>query len=1014
MRPMHACFRTALNHAFRPSCQSISGGWAVHEFLAPAFAQSTQYSRRAFSHTHRPGVQSIEDQNKTAVLPKEEGPVKDSQIPSRGHRTHFTTRLPAPGCRSDIQAWLMVLESLLPAHLRWNSLRDNGIQLPVTAVEISRLLLEAQSSEQDILSHIALVERRWNIVMWIMKKLVEEGHPIGTVSEGPEPFANVIWDNTSLSLEEATNNAVWADRARPLKKLKQGLKELTEASDTVKYELDLIKSALGQVWRSLGNMILVAAEEKSETNAVIMPHVLEIIAYLHHVEMVPEAVYRYFPAQDSSIIQQPPTLHLLSSRILTALSDATWKAHESSAQCGKERLNAQYFLGHEIPGSRYKITVPEIGPEIWVELVLWSCLHGGWILDGAAILEKILSYQGENRWSLICWRDIVNSTQASKPLQITEDWGKLAAQFQSSGKTFYSEDCGDRLLVQRTVSSEVVTAFVDALINTMRLGVGNRGLPPEQIISHISSLKQLLDRDNLSLGSSSWDAIITRILESGGIVPEKDPDLMLEVLGLTQNFGEELSSANATLQETEAYPSPAYVFDASAAPIGLLHQTIFAFVQIGNVTGALKAFQQLQQYVDDNKMRSIRDFFQTLEVSRPESETHFTSNYTPIDFPGFFLHIPITLLAKMLDITTESRIFEFGRWLLFSSEIDGPLITPRMYNSRELAPSLIRYGTAARDQKLLMKVVQLVGAPGAGGGSGYRLPAEVLSAFLHSQIQHRRWDSVKSIYTYVKDNPGYRPQSKTLAVFVSELVRLRSETDEWRQSRSRKAKFIFSAFLNAWKDIIQTDLHLQLNSVLGILSTLGPEWVDFCSRLWTNTGRQKLVLNPEDFNQILAGVVDSYGSLEGKRIVDMWCYATTGIEFRDYRAPGGLPTMPKFRPRKVDHYDDRPLDIELSQPPSAKISFYGRVAPNVRTIRVILRKAAEEEMGRSVKDIKISIAERAEIQYMLEWAELSLRNMGLDNKDIQREFGTLASIANLKEPPPRSLIGFDEITEGIL
>lgn len=309
-----------------------------------------------------------------------------------------------------------------------------------------------------------------------------------------------------------------------------------------------------------------------------------------------------------------------------------------------------------------------------------------------------------------------------------------------------------------------------------------------------------------------------------------------------------------------------------------------------------------------------------------------------------------------------------------------------------------------------MKIVSSVGAPGGVSGS-YRLPAEVLSAFLHSQIQHHRWDSVKSIYTYVRENPGYRPRSETLAVFARELVRLRSESDEWRRSRSRRAKFVFSAFLNAWKDIIERELYQQLNSILGVLSSIGPEWVDFCSRLWTSTGRQQLALDPENFNQILEGVVDGYGSLKGKRIVDMWCYATTRIEFRDYRSPGGLPKMPKFKPSKGDHYGDWPPDIELSQSSGAKIRFQGRVAPNVRTMRVILRKAAEEETERGAKGTGLLLEERAEIKLMLEWAELSLRNMGLDYRDIQREFGSLVTIANLKEPPPLSLIGFHEGVE---
>ncbi|OCK86228.1 hypothetical protein K432DRAFT_438643 [Lepidopterella palustris CBS 459.81] len=1005
MRSVHTCFRTALSRAFRPFSQSVSGAWAVPEFLVPAISQPAASPRRA-SYSHRNNAQSTESSSGVQVLQKEQRLLQTPGVRPRNPRVKFKIPIPEDGlARTEMQSWIAALEPFLPCSLRNKAPADNRDQRPASAVDFSKLLLEAQYSTLDVLSHMGLVEGRWSTVMWIIKKLFEEGPAIGAAPAALDSFTNIIWDNPSVSLDEVTNAAILAHRARPLSKLEQSLKEFTSAPETLDYRLNLIKGALGQVWRSLGSMILVVAEEKSDGSSTIMSHILEIIAYLHHIGMIPEAVYRYTPAQDSSGLQQPPTLHLLSSRILTSLSDATWRAHESSIQDGRQKLNAQYFLGHEIPGSRYKITVPEIGPEIWIELVLWSCLHGGWILDGTSILEKMMTYKGENLWSLICWRDVVESSQARGLLQVPKDWDKLTAHFHSRNKTTQSNR-GGRHLVQRTVSSEVVAAFVDGLINTMRVGVGARGNTPEDVVGHIKTLKRLLDRDNLSLGSMSWDGVTVRIMESEGVIPEKDPDLLLEIVGLSRGFGSEIGSINVPLQESGPHPSLGYIFDASAAPLGFLHRAIRAFIQIGNSSGALKAFEQLQRYTDENKMKSMTEFFQTLKESPSETGQLFSSTFAPVDFPGFSPQIPTPLLAALLDLVSESRMYDFGNWLLFSKEIDGPLIPRSLYRFPEVTPSIIRYGTATRNNDLLLNVVEAVGVPGGPQG-GYRLPYETLSAFLHSQIKIHKWDSVKGIYVYAKQNPGYQIEAETLAVFARELLLSSSTTDDWRRARNKNAKAAFSDLIDTWYQMIEKELHNEFNTILGILSTVHSDWELFCLNLWTATGRQRIALKPRSFNTIMEGIVDGYGSLEGKRIVDMWCQATAATYFRDYRSPGGLPSMPKSRPSKGEEHDNQPKDFELQTSPGVSTTFHGRIRPDVLTFRTILRKAAQEEEERSKNGMQQSPDELAAFKDMLCWAASSLGGFGLDYEDILREFGSLAAFVEIKPPPATAITGWD-------
>ncbi|KAF2814437.1 uncharacterized protein BDZ99DRAFT_486282 [Mytilinidion resinicola] len=919
---------------------------------------------------------------------------RDPRIPPATQHK-FKIPLPEDDLRQHMEAWLTALEPFLPTELRRAASEKDTKRPLAQAIDYARLITEAQSSSQDILSHMGTVEGRWNVVIWLIKCLVEEGSGLKRLRGDPETSDRAAWKDTSLSLKELTQFPIYAERIRKPQRLNQSLKELTSAPETIQYLSNIMTAALGQVWRSLGSMILVAAEEPVPNASTVMSHVLEIIAYLHHVEMIPQAIYRYAPARDPFTLQQPPTLHLLSSRILTSLSDATWRAHEASLQPGKTPVNSQYFMGHEIPGSRIKITVPQVGPEIWVELVLWSCLHGGWITDGVAILEKLSSYSDDKRWSVICWRDIVASSQSAESLQEPKNWERLAAAFEYPNRS-YASDRGDRRLVQRTISSEVIAAFVDGLTNTMRLGVGARGNAPEDILRHIKNLKHLLDQNNLSLGTSSWDGIILRLLESHGIVPDKRPYVLLKILDLSQGFGKEISSANVALESSLDQLSPNYVFEGSAAPIGLLHRTLRAFIEAGQAVGATITLNKLQEYTDNNKMGSMIGFFQALKRQPSTPEHPFGSTFAPVDFPGFYPQIPVPLLAGLLDVLAKTHLSRICEWLLFSDDLDGPLIPPRMYRDRRITPSIIRYGTISKNKELLLKVVEAVAVPVPGKQGGLaRLPAEVLSAFLNSQIEGRQWASVTSICQYAASSPGYRPRAETLAVFASKMLwDSVYASDATELETDNTVKTHFANLLHLWRQKIKDHLDAELNTILGIISTVHPDYSEFCESFWTAVGRQPTVIGTSEFNKILEGVAIGYGSIEAKRIVDLWCNVPPGPAYWPFRSPGGLPKMSKFRPPKSIEYHNRPRDIEMDRSASFRgLSFRGLVTPNIHTYRILLRRARHEKKRKQGKGTEMSPSEHMKLKEML--ASVAFQRT---RQSFVRPAVSIAPLSNAKQP----------------
>ncbi|KAF1959881.1 hypothetical protein CC80DRAFT_523762 [Byssothecium circinans] len=970
MSAAHICIRSVLTQAFRPSTSRAAASCVIPEFLVPAIARCP---RRPFSSTRRCGLSTAELLQEATLQypPKPRPPANASSIP-----------FPIKRERGNVQAWLAAIDPFLPFLLRQVPSNEPDISSTVTAFDLAGVINVAQQASVDLLGHIGLVEQRWDTVVWMAKKLVENGKDTTEPPAQLEPFANVIWpEDEPRSLDHLTNNALRIERARPSRKLKHTLDHLTSIPDTIDPSHRFVKRAIGQLWRSLGKMVLVAAERDPVEYDTTMARVLEIIAHLHHIGLMPESVYTHKSNKDSHALQQPPTLHLLSTQILTALSDASWRAHEASVKVATERLNASYFLGHEIPGSRYKVKVTEIGPELWIELILWSCLHGGWLLDGSAILEQMISPERQRIWHLISWRELLQAKELESVR--STGWGlfqrreDVATQAEARAQT------------ERTISSEVVAAFVDGLVDKMRLGVGARGSEPENLMERIKVLKLFLDKNKLSLGTTTWDAIISRLLESGGIIPEKRPELLLSILDLASAFGSEVSAVNAPSKEALEQAEPPYFYEPTTIPLNFLHQTMRSFIQNGDIAGAMTTLKALQQFTDSNKQKSLEQFFEALKSAPVHHGDTFSSRLPPIEFPAFDTQLSVTLLAKLLDLATESKMYDLGRYFLFSEDLDGPLIEPAMYGSWAMAASIIRFGTMAGEDDLVLKIVEKTGTWNDETQT-HRLPHEFLTALLCSQIKLHRW----------KSNPGYKIQPEIIATIGAELLRSATHSDGEGSSERTQVCHAFADFLFTWENLVLSDIRNELYCVLALLSTVSAEWMEYCSQFLTFSTRQGIKLSTDDFNQILGGLLDGYGSTKGRDFVEIWCYKPPRT-FEPYRAPGGLPTMPQYRLGKGDEYESRPDNIEIVQPSGARLILVGRVHPNRQTIWAILRKVQQEEDQRRQRGEIVAQAVQREVRETLKWAARLLYYLGFDYEDIIRDLGSLAELAELEAPQAR-------------
>ncbi len=834
---------------------------------------------------------------------------------------------PPPQARNDARAWRTAIEPFLPVHLRADSSTSPDLSSFVTAADLTSFLNRTQDASLDILGHLGLVEGRWQTTVWLAKKLAEDGRRSIEPLVPLDPFENVLCPEFGRqSLDALTERPFRAERVSSSRSLDVSLDGLTSAPDSINVPHVETKRAIGQLWQSLGNMILVAVEEGGNESKSIMSHVLEIIAHLHHIGFIPDAVYTYRPPENNHALGQPPTLHMLSSKILTALSDATWKAHEASVRSAKAGAKASYHLGHEIPGSRYKIHISEVVPELWLELVLWSCLHGGWVLDGYAILKEVARKSGEQSWALVSWREIM---QAAEEKESTPD--RFWKLFSVREKTTPSPE--ERAQMRRTISGELVAAFVDGLISQMRLGVGSRGTGPEYLLDAIKTLKAFLDTHNLSLGSTAWDSIMNRLLDSGGFMPEKRPESLLRIFDLATGFATEISAANASVA---GRVEVAYFFEPTTVSLSLLHCAIRVFIKNEDLRNAISALMLLQMHTDNNKQTSMQQFFDTFRNFTPQNDEPFTSRLPPVDFPAFDPKIPVVLLAQLLDLATKVKMYDFGRWLLFSNELDGPLIDPKLYLHRKIATSIVRFGTLAGEHELVLRVVKELGTWNSKHQQ-HRMPAELFTALFCCQLKLQRWASVRGMQQYVEATKTFKPRSVILSTFAAELLR----TSKAPKEVKIKAKETFTELLFAWESLILSNIRNELYCILSIISTVDPEWREFCSPFLAVSLRQTIELSTEDFNQVLDGVLDGYGSLKAMEVVDKWCHKPPK-PFEAYHAPGGLSTMSQFRVDKSKEYIQRPPNIELVQESGTKLVLHGRVYPNRQTIWSIVRRVQEE------------------------------------------------------------------------
>ena len=932
-------------------------------------------------------------------------------------------------------AWISLLEPTLPPHLREG---DVSADAPVlSAPEIFEVLKAAETISlphhgQDILSYVANEQGRWNAVVWLVKHLVE--------AFATSPLANssdhllCAW-KSDTPLDELTRGAVDLQKPHFLRQDDSGREPSTPLEDAiadVRQGKTLGHQVLGMIWRSLGNMAMACA------GGEIKPEILEIIACLHHHGFMPTSIYDSKPSTDPTAIQQSPILNLLSSRILTSLSDAAWRAHERQiVEEAKSRGFEHARLGPEISGSSYRVRVAGLKPEVWLELILWSCLHGGWTNSGIQVLVKMHHKPTPQQWRPLSWRSLVSN----QPTE-TREWEKVEYLFNNwTASSMDFEEAMAPVSVSRTISSEIVNAYIDASIGITRAYRSQHGRRVDDTIKFLHSMYDFLGRSSLGLGAGSWDAVILRLFDLRD-TSAYNPAVFDNVIRLSPTMGQEITASNVR-------NLPDYVFDGTAAVFGLFHRALYYRIKDADVEGALRLFASLQERADENKRRSVADFLQKQELFGRGSEqgqtSQFTDNFARIDYPAFYVQIPPNILGPFVELITDAKAYDFGKWLLYSDEIDGPIIPEHIYGDPSITPALVRFAAETSDKALLSKLIKIRASSATDDEPA--LPRKVLQSFAESQINLKRWSAVAKILQHMRDTFGLSWNISTLCHLMRvSLLQVRSAEagDGEAKQHVNRARGLFRNLvggaygrLRDRPDYVQE----QVDNLLIVLATVDRELVDLSlMKSQSLSGYRVFNLPSKAFNLILEGVVNAYGSAAGRRLVGIfWNHRVRDCQQTESEADRRAtePPYSSFGRTLPEHIRKQRTEIRIPGAKGGKIVMFAGLRPDLMTIRIVLKQAVKELMdaragaedaeGSASRDIlagslhemdqedvdEISDQKDHQIDLspsgMIVWAVRCLKRLEMDVGDIEQELRqslpasklrlVLAKSPGLLEPP---------------
>ncbi|KAI9790936.1 MAG: hypothetical protein M1833_001735 [Piccolia ochrophora] len=934
---MHANVRSSLLRTFGV-LDPTSGLLSVPECLAPAvlrpMSQGLPSHRQARTHRRNPGLRPFYRSPATAVL----------HSPSKSlFRTVTTNNVKDPQVDSAATLWLTQIERLLPPVLKLDSFQDDSSTSDDERLsqDLIDCLATARGATVDLLYHLGVYQGRWRAVIWIVRMILRDVSKVASII----PLSHLASDNpqTPSTLNGTTASSFklpvrsWGTASRSNYR---SLEDVTSGSAARPALSDSGENTeLGHLWLSLGRMSLAASDKGNESKR-IMDHVLQILAHLHHVGAIPDNLYDLSPVDENGAFRRPPTLHLLSSRILTSLSDASWRAHEELVSEEAAAVGAEYhYLGHEVPGASYKFRLRPLGPEVWVETVLWCCVEGGFYTDGAHILKELVSRWGTfNQWSAVDWEDVQRKVSRENQSKTQGHWGDPRGPRErwgiAVGNDGYNPAPPLIALGDRTISSEVVKTVIDGLLDELVLAPeDHRGHSPQEqlLLSLLGDARALLCQSHSRLHLPAYIETFQRRIQSRGHLSKKLPWTLGAIVASTASRSDEARDGSTTEPSTRfSTAEDTNALDRLSQGSSYLLLRAFAqFVNIGYLRGASRIFSQMESVAGNHDDSS-----------------------NPAHVPSTLSLMPDSLISRFLDLVVEAEAYQVGHSFLEGVGYNSECLPEKLTSRSELLWSMSHFASACLDGHLLTSIVKAVGGP---------LPVEVVHAYFVWHLKLRKWDEVDAMLDRLYQSPDTPSLLEDVMMIAATLLRMKTEnavpSSESTASNSvRRARSVLHRVMRrpivTSGVLMSEDQEINPGSIIYLLGEASKIVIDD-GTFPPGRRHQSAQLPARAFNHLLRSVAECLGPNRARKIYKSRCQQSQDDRTNTMDQLDSSTTVEIAAPNQRKHTTQSPMDSpSTTGAPFGTSSPRASVRPNVVTIQILMRevlqaKAARMEQERS-------------------------------------------------------------------
>ncbi|KAL2810682.1 hypothetical protein BJX63DRAFT_401476 [Aspergillus granulosus] len=915
-----------------------------------------------------------------------------------------------PWERKSPRAWMALLDEYLSPSLQ-NGLGDTAShsapehppeltrQSFVQSVELAHFLFHARTNlSLDLLAHLGFRSNNWPAVYALLGKLLDTAEALKGISTPTQRgFVDELASSSRLSLDQLTGQRLasfpWPSakntNATPFARF-TSLDALTRAPFAQYHHARL----MAEVWKSLGAVVLAAADASPNESKLAMSYVYRIIARLHHSGAISERVYRYTDPDRYQATFRPPGMHLLSVQILDILSNEAWMMHQA------EITAKAAAAGEDSPFLSLKPNLKELGHEIWIEFILWCCVEEGHIEEGIWLVEQMNTRGGKLAWKFQDWKSLLQDQESLRKMKIDQEvswhrdpgsaadvtpWRRKRAE---PPPTFHG-------LGRRVISTEIVSSLLDNISNVMYLGLGSRGLRAGSFIRHVNRLQSAISPpsgdSNLLQTTKENNWLTVRVLESGGLDPKADPQAFDDFLRVTSCLVPPWSSDMCPVDEWSlAQLRPSQLYDDTSAFAGLIEYNLRYFCSQRLLGDASNMFAMLQEVTDSSKIRRIDEFF-SARMKYSDILSEYEDEVPPLQlFESSIPHISMVTLAELLDLITACRAFKFGEWLLFSDDIDGPAVPASAYGDQALAPSILRFAAATKNNDLGESVVKSLQSP---------LSVNTLRALCNYRIAMHQWDLVIPLLKYMRD---YRLMSwahSNIAALAAEIIRLEHAPKNQKNPDAgtdlSQAKEILHRILGGEfhekphsKRNPQYQNRVLLSFTLLFSRISSPSLREIAEYVHDDRPVPKsnhMYIPPAPFHAILSAIVETQGSSAGQILYKRFCVNLDPPALSRIRE-GGISHLYQ-RPERNREKGDPHFDFEYHSHLRKKLVF-----PNPNTVRIIAQKAVKEyERACAAENKAISTAVSEDETAVKTGADYAVPAPQPDNHDLPHPPSSLNS-----------------------